>query len=125
MFTPGERLGGMLAGAGAPLVIGGHTHRQFDLTAGGYRMVNAGSVGRPYEHEPGAYWLRLGPDEVSLRRTAYDYDAATAAFPAPGYPTAREMLAPVDADAVAAKYEAASGKPVAPESLTHPETKES
>jgi hypothetical protein len=25
----------------------------------------------PYEAEPGAYWLRLGPD-VELRRTAYD-----------------------------------------------------
>ena len=64
-------------------------------------MVNAGSVGRPYEHEPGAYWLRLGPD-VELRRTAYDTEAASARFHALGYPFADGMLAPVDADAVAA-----------------------
>ena len=60
VFTPEERLARILEEAGAPLVVGGHTHRQFDRTAGGRRMVNAGSVGRPYEHEPGAYWLRLG-----------------------------------------------------------------
>ena len=62
VFTPEERLARILAEADAPLVVGGHTHRQFDRTAGGRRMVNAGSVGRPYEHEPGAYWLRLGPE---------------------------------------------------------------
>ena len=30
---------------------------QFDRTIGGTRVVNAGSVGMPYEDEPGAYWL--------------------------------------------------------------------
>ena len=117
VFTPPERLAAVLEPAGAPLVVCGHTHRQFDMRAGGARMVNAGSVGRPYEPEPGAYWLRLGAD-VELRRTEYDIEAATAAFAALGYPTAREALAPVDADAIARKYEDASAKPVAPESLT-------
>ena len=102
----------MLGPAQASLVVCGHTHRQFDMSAGGARMVNAGSVGRPYEHEPGAYWLWLsGEDEgtvpsVSLRRTEYDVEAATAAFAALGYPTAEAMLAPVDADALARNYEA-------------------
>ena len=50
-------------------------------------MINAGSIGRPYEHEPGAYWLRLGPD-VRLMRTAYDTATADAAFRALGYPAA-------------------------------------
>ena len=68
VFTPPERLAPILEQGGAALTVAGHTHRQFDLTAGGRRMVNAGSVGRPYEHGPGAYWLRLGPD-VELRRT--------------------------------------------------------
>jgi hypothetical protein len=80
-------------------------------------MVNAGSVGRPYEREPGAYWLRLGP-EVELVRTPYDTEAAAAHFRALGYPAADTMLAPVDADAVAARYEAASGEPTDPESAT-------
>ena len=112
VFTPEPRLAEILGDGGAPLVVGGHTHRQFDMTAGGRRMVNAGSVGRPHEHEPGAYWLRLGPD-VRLRRTAYDTGAAAAAFGALGYPEAATMLAPVDPDDVAARLEAAAAEPVA------------
>src|SRR5688572_12063280 len=91
----------------------GHTHRQLDRTADGRRMINAGSVGRPYEHEPGAYWLRLGPG-AELRRTAYDTRAATAAFRALGYPEAGDMLAPVDPDEVAAGFEAGAGAAPAP-----------
>lgn len=116
VFTPEERLGRILAQAGAPLVVAGHTHRQFDRTAGGRRMVNAGSVGRPYEEAPGAYWLRLGPG-VELRRTTYDTDAATERFRALAYPLADGVLGPVDADAVAAAYEESSGKPPSPDSL--------
>jgi putative phosphoesterase len=119
VFTPEERLARILEQADAPLVVGGHTHRQFDRTAGGRRMVNAGSVGRPYEHEPGAYWVRLGPG-IELRRTSYDTEAASARFHALGYPFADGMLAPVDADAVAARYEESSAKPVSAESLTDP-----
>ena len=117
--TPPERLELILAEAGAQLVIGGHTHRQFDRTVGGRRMVNAGSVGRPYEHEPGAYWLRLGPG-VRLMRTIYDTAAADAAFHALGYPSAELMLARVDPDAVAERYERSRGQPVAEDSLIDP-----
>jgi putative phosphoesterase len=66
----------MLAGA-APVVVCGHTHMQFDRRIAGTRVVNAGSVGMPYEGAPGAYWALLGPD-VELRRTEYDVDAAAA-----------------------------------------------
>ncbi len=131
VFTPQIRLAAVLQPAQAALVVCGHTHRQFDMSAGGRRMVNAGSVGRPYEHRPGAYWLTLrgrspqhhGGTErtvppVSLRRTEYDVEAATAAFAAVGYPTAAGMLAPVDADALARSYEATADTPVAPASLT-------
>jgi predicted phosphodiesterase len=120
VFTPDHRLGRILDEAGARFVVAGHTHRQFDRSVDGRRMVNAGSVGRPYEHEPGAYWLRLGPG-VELRRTVYDTDAAIAQFHALGYPFADGMLGPVDADAVAASYEEASAKPVSPASLIVPE----
>jgi putative phosphoesterase len=109
VFTPDERLERILAGAGAPFVVGGHTHRQFDRAARGCRMINAGSVGRPYEHAPGAYWVRVGPD-VRLVRTPYDTAAATETFRLLGYPLADTMLAPVDADAVAAAYEAENGE---------------
>jgi predicted phosphodiesterase len=118
VFTPEERLARILAGSGAQTVVGGHTHRQFDRTADGRRMINAGSVGRPNEEQPGAYWLRLGR-EARLVRTTYDTAAATATFRELGYPSADTMLAPVDADAVAQRYEALSGEPTAPESSTN------
>ena len=117
VFATDERLARVLAQDDAPLLVAGHTHRQFDRTVGDRRMINAGSVGRPYEHEPGAYWLRLGP-EVELRRTPYDVEAATEAFRAVGYPLAGEMLAPVDADAVARRYEEQGGAELDPASLT-------
>jgi predicted phosphodiesterase len=104
VFTAPDRLARILAGADAPVVVAGHTHRQFDRTAGGRRMINAGSVGRPYEPAPGAYWLCLGPD-AQLVRTPYDTAAATASFRALGYPLAETMLAAVDADTVARRYE--------------------
>jgi hypothetical protein len=30
---------------------------QFERTVAGKRVINSGSVGMPYEDEPGAYWL--------------------------------------------------------------------
>jgi predicted phosphodiesterase len=118
--TPPERLAEILTDALARVVVGGHTHRQFDRRAGGRRMINAGSIGRPYEHRPGAYWLRLGPD-VQLQRTAYDTAAADAAFHGLGYPAANLVFAAVDPDEVAERYEAASGQPVPAASLIAPE----
>ncbi|HEY3726251.1 MAG TPA: metallophosphoesterase family protein [Solirubrobacteraceae bacterium] len=117
--TPPQRLARVLAEAGAGVMVGGHTHRQFDRTVEGRRMINAGSVGRPYEHQPGAYWLTLGPG-VSLERTPYDTVGADAAFHATGYPAADLMLEPVDADAVAESYERSSDRPVSDASLIEP-----
>ena len=114
--TPPERLARVLAQAGADVVVGGHTHRQFDRRAGGRRMINAGSIGRPYESRPGAYWLRLGPD-ARLVRTDYDTAAADAAFHALGYPAAHLVFEAVDPDEVAERYERASGEPLSPDSL--------
>ena len=72
-------------------MVAGHTHVQFDRTVGARRFINAGSVGMPYEDEPGAYWALIG-DEVSLRRTSYDYAAAAEAIKATGYPPADELI---------------------------------
>jgi len=117
--TPPERLARILAEAGADVVVAGHTHRQFDRTAGGRRLINAGSVGRPYEHRRGAYWLRLGPD-AALMRTAYDTAAADAAFHAVGYPAADLVFPDADPDEVAERYERASAAPVPEASLIAP-----
>jgi putative phosphoesterase len=71
--SPEVRVSAALAGFEADVVVGGHTHVQFDRTVAGRRLVNAGSVGMSYEGRPGAFWALLGPD-VELRRT--DFDAA-------------------------------------------------
>ena len=68
-------------------VVCGHTHMQFDRRIDRWRVVNAGSVGMPYEREPGAYWALLGPD-VGLRRTAYDVERAAARVRLTDWPNA-------------------------------------
>lgn len=90
-LTPDERLRELLAGVDESVVVCGHTHVQFDRVVDGTRVVNAGSVGAPYEAEPGAYWALLGAD-VELRRTPYDVEAAVAAIAATGYPRADEAV---------------------------------
>jgi putative phosphoesterase len=66
---PDERWADALAGVDADVVVCGHTHVQFDRRIGDTRLVNAGSVGMPYEHEPGAYWALLDGADVELRHT--------------------------------------------------------
>ena len=116
VLTPPGRLATILETSGAGLLVGGHTHRQFDRASGGRRIINAGSVGRPYERRSGAYWLRLGTD-VQLRRTSYDVAGADAAFRALGYPAADLVFSIEDPDSIAEEFERAAERPLAPESL--------
>jgi predicted phosphodiesterase len=93
--TPEARLAPLFDGVGADVVVCGHTHMQFDRQISGVRVVNAGSVGMPYEDEPGGYWALLGPD-VEHRRT--DYDATSLAgsgFPNPYFDGERPSKAEV------------------------------
>jgi putative phosphoesterase len=66
--TPEERIASLFDGLDVATVVCGHSHTQFDRTVGGVRVVNAGSVGMPYEDEPGAYWLL----DLVHQRTPYD-----------------------------------------------------
>ena len=100
-LSPDERLTPMLAGVEEPVVVTGHTHVQYDRHAAGKRLVNAGSVGMPYEDEPGAYWAMLGPG-VELRRTAYDLEQAAGRIAGSGHP---------DGEAWAREYVYAVNKP--------------
>jgi len=84
-ITPVEHVRDVFAGVDANLVVVGHTHMQFDRDIDGLRVVNAGSVGMPYEDRPGAYWALLGP-EVEHRRTEYDASAAVEAIAEAGWP---------------------------------------
>jgi predicted phosphodiesterase len=83
-ITPAERLRPMLDEVEQRLVVCGHTHVQFDRTVEDARIVNAGSVGMPYEDTPGARWAMLGPDVV-LRCTRYDVKAAAERLRASGW----------------------------------------
>lgn len=106
-ITPAEAVEPMLAAA-EPTIVCGHTHVQFDRAIGERRVVNAGSVGMPYEGETGARWCLLGPD-VDLRRTAYDMAGAAARIRATGLPEAdelaRELLRPASADEATTAFE--------------------
>ena len=66
--TPEERIAFLFETLDVATVVCGHSHTQFDRTVAGVRVINAGSVGMPYEDEPGAYWLL----DLEHRRTPYD-----------------------------------------------------
>jgi len=112
-ITSPERLAPMLEGVAADLVVCGHTHHQFELETDGKRVVNAGSVGLPYQGDAAAFWLTLGP-QVELRRTAYDIAPAIEAFRA--IPELQEsvqasLVEPISASAIAAMFEQRATSP--------------
>ena len=75
----------------------------------GSGFVNAGSVGRPYEGRPGAFWALLEAGEVDLRHTPYAVEAAAVAVRASGYPQADDVAStlvdPEDPVEVSAYFE--------------------
>jgi putative phosphoesterase len=89
-ITPEEEAAAMFEGTHERVVLGGHTHVQFERHIGDWRFVNVGSIGRPREGHPAAYWALLGPD-VELVSTEYDVVAAAKAVLASGQPRATEV----------------------------------
>ena len=90
-LTPDEDVAAALEGV-ADVVVCGHTHVQQDrLVPRAPRLVNAGSVGLPYQGEPGAFWALLGPD-VELRRTFYDVEAAFDILARSEFPSAADIF---------------------------------
>ena len=113
MLTPDDVVREMVDGIEQRVVVIGHTHTQFDRRLDGYRIVNAGSVGAAWESAPGAYWALIEDEDVELRRTRYDVDAAIRALPADD--PNREMReawirGPHDPDAIARRIEATLGR---------------
>lgn len=108
-LTPEARLREAVGGVTANVVVCGHTHMQFDRSCGGVRVVNAGSVGMPYEGTAGAYWCLLDSTGVTLRRTEYDFAAAADAIRGSGCPYAAEfaqdLLTPPGREETAALFE--------------------
>jgi putative phosphoesterase len=107
--SPDERFRAALDGVAERVVVGGHTHVQFERVIDGIRFVNAGSVGIPYEGKRGAFWALLDGQEVDFRHTPYAVDAAAALIRSSDYPGADQiagwLLEPEDPDEVSAYFE--------------------
>jgi hypothetical protein len=71
-------------GAPEPIVIGAHSHRTFERRVGERWMLNSGSVGAPFNGDPGAQYLRMtatdGAWTAEFRSVAYDRAAVFAAW---------------------------------------------
>ena len=89
--SPGTRLRASLGGTAHPRVVHGHTHVQYERTVDDTRWTCPGSVGIPYEDEPGARWATFGPG-VTLRRMPYDMERTIADVRAAGLPDAEEFI---------------------------------
>jgi predicted phosphodiesterase len=104
--TSDDKLRPIFDSIGVQLVVCGHTHMQFDRVVGRTRIVNAGSVGMPFQNA-GAYWALLGPG-VKMRRTIYDLADAAARVRATAYPMAEQaaagILTPPDEQATIAQF---------------------
>jgi len=79
-----------VSGLDADLVLVGHTHLQFELSGGGMRVVNPGSVGQPKDGDPRAAYAVLDNGTLTLKRVGYDIERTVAALERSG----------VDAEAV-------------------------
>jgi putative phosphoesterase len=91
--TPIEALDELFADAAEPTVVIGHTHHQFDRRASRVRVVNAGSIGMPYEGEVAAFWTMLEDGEPRFRKTPFDVERAVAALESSGWSGAAEFVA--------------------------------
>jgi putative phosphoesterase len=89
--TPEERVREFMAGVPERVLVTAHVHVSYDRLVGGARLVGPGSVGRPYEDEPGARWAILGPD-VELRRTDYERERVAELYRASGIPQVDQDL---------------------------------
>jgi putative phosphoesterase len=76
----GEQLGELLAGCGADVVIGGHTHYAADRVVGGIRALNPGSTGLPRSAGV-ANWLLVEDDggQLAVTHRGVPYDAGAVA----------------------------------------------
>jgi predicted phosphodiesterase len=91
-ITPEEDVARELGEVAADVVVCGHTHVQYDRRLGPVRLVNAGSVGMPYEGMPDARWALLADGDVELVTTSYDAEAALARLEQAGFPLFGQWL---------------------------------
>jgi putative phosphoesterase len=113
-LTPDDVLEERFGGLEERLVVIGHTHHQFDRRAGEVRVVNAGSVGMPYESEVAAFWTLIDDGDPVFRRTPFDVERAVAEVRASGWPladgfVAENLLVAAPRDEAIARLESLAG----------------
>lgn len=94
--TRDEELRDMSIAPQTAIIACAHTHIPMERTIGGVQVVNAGSVGLPFDGDPRACYAiisELGnaashPARVELRRVAYDVDETVRQLYAAGHPAA-------------------------------------
>ena len=91
--TPVEVLDELFATVSEDTVVIGHTHHQFDRRASRVRVINAGSVGMPYEGEVAAFWAVIDGGEPQFRKTPFDVAAAIAELESSEWAGAGEFVA--------------------------------
>lgn len=89
--TPDDALPPLFGDAGTFVI--GHTHHQFDRRVGDLRVINAGSVGMPYEDEVAAFWALLEDGRPEFRKTPIDVERAVAEILESGWPNGEEFVA--------------------------------
>jgi predicted phosphodiesterase len=93
VFTPDEVIAERFGGCEERTIVIGHTHQQFDRHVGDLRVVNAGSVGMPYEGEVAAFWTLVVDGEPQFRKTPFDVGQAIAEIESSGWPQAEAFIA--------------------------------
>lgn len=91
--TPDAALRELFGGVEEAMVVIGHTHHQFERAAGDVRVVNAGSVGMPYEDDVAAFWTLVDGGEPRFRRTPFDLERAVHEIRSSGWPGAEAFVA--------------------------------
>lgn len=88
--APVDELQAVYAPLSRPIVVFGHTHLPGirRLPGAPSMLLNAGSVGLPFDGDPRASWLLLDEDIPSIRRVEYDRDAELQALAQSGLPGA-------------------------------------
>ena len=90
-LTTAARLMPIVTAVNADVMVCGHTHMQFDRMVGRTRVVNAGSVGMSFQGT-GAFWLEIS-EQIRLRHTTYDLEAAAERIRSTSYPQANQFAA--------------------------------
>src|SRR5581483_4218231 len=108
VFTPDDDLLAMFGERGTFVI--GHTHHQFDRRVGDLRVVNAGSVGMPYEGRVAAFWTLIVDGEPQFRASEFDIGTAVERIRASSWEggeafIAENLVVAVDRDDAARYFE--------------------